>query len=262
MISTVNETSSRTCGNPKGPVLIFIHGLGLNKDLWQWQIPVFKSRFFLVTYDLWGHGNSLHPQEKPSLSLFSKQLRYLMDDKGFKKVTLIGFSLGGMIARRAVQDMPERVDRLIILNSPHERTPEAQAAIWERVEQARLEGSAATVEAALDRWFTETYRLAHPEKMGLIRSWILANKKSIYYKNYRVLADGIDEIISPNPPIECPTLVLTGDEDFGNGPEMANRIAADIKGSKVVILKRLRHMALIEDHNEVNRNLMDFLSTS
>ena len=36
----------------------------------------------------------------------------------------------------------------------------------------------------------------------------------------------------------------------------------DIKGSKVVILKRLRHMALIEDHNEVNRNLMDFLSTS
>ena len=260
MVRMVKGTSFRTCGNSKGPILIFIHGLGLNKDVWQWQIPAFEKQYFLVTYDLWGHGKSVDPPEEPSLSLFSRQLRYLMDNNGFKNVTLIGFSLGGMIARRAVQDMPERVDRLIILNSPHKRTAAAQAAILERVEQARLEGSAATVEAALGRWFTDTYRLAHPERMDLIRGWILANKKSLYYKNYRVLADGVDEIITPKPRIECPALVVTGDEDFGNGPEMTNRIAAEIKGSKIVILKGLRHMALIEDQDEVNRHIMEFLS--
>ena len=149
MVRMVNGTSFRSCGYSKGPILIFIHGLGLNKDVWQWQIPVFERQYFIVTYDLCGHGQSLDPKETPSLSLFSEQLRYLMDYNGFQTVTLIGFSLGGMIARRAAQDMPERVDRLIILNSPHKRTPEAQAAILKRVEQARLEGPAATVEAAL-----------------------------------------------------------------------------------------------------------------
>ncbi len=259
MIDMFKGTSFRDSGNSKGPILIFIHGLGLNKDVWQWQLPALERHYRLLTYDLWGHGESAHPEELPSLSLFSEQLRNLMDHNGFKKVTLIGFSLGGMIARRAAQDMPERLHRLVILNSPHERTTAAQAAIVARVEQARLEGPAATVEAALARWFTDTYRLANPEIMVLVRSWILANKKSFYYKNYRVLADGIDEIIGPKPPIACPTLVITGDEDFGNGPEMATRIADEIKGSEVVIMKGLRHMALIEGQDRINRHITEFL---
>ena len=35
---------------------------------------------------------------------------------------------------------------------------------------------------------------------------------------YRLLADGVEELIAPSDPIACPALVMTGDEDFGNSP--------------------------------------------
>jgi pimeloyl-ACP methyl ester carboxylesterase len=95
--------------------------------------------------------------------------------------------------------------------------------------------------------------------IDLVRSWVLANKTDVYYKIYGVLAEGIDEIVTPDPVISCPTLVVTGDQDFGNGPEMSNAIAAEIAGSKVCILKGLRHMALAENPSLVNNLIIDFL---
>ena len=98
-----------------------------------------------------------------------------------------------------------------------------------------------------------------PEKMDLVRRWVLANKKHMYYRNYKVLATGIDEIVAPNPPITCPTLVLTSDKDYGNGPEMSEAIAAEIPSARLVILQGLRHMALMENPEAVNQPIMVFL---
>lgn len=254
--------SFQDIGNREGPVLIFIHGLGLNQHVWQWQLPTMEKTFRLISYDLLGHGSSADPTEEPSLAVFVVQLCDLMDGLGIERATLVGFSLGGMIARRAAQDMPQRVERLILLNTAHKRTPEAQSALEMRVMQAELQGSKATVEAALSRWFTDTYRAQNPEKMDLVRRWVLSNKKHIYYRNYRVLAMGIDEIIAPDPPITCPTLVLTADEDYGNGPEMSEAIATEIRGARLVILQGLRHMALMENPEVVNQPILDFLQNN
>ncbi len=98
--------------------------------------------------------------------------------------------------------------------------------------------------------------------MDLVRGWVTANDPAIYHTIYRVLADGIDEITAPDPQISCPTLVMTGDEDYGNGPEMTRAIAADISGSVVCILRGLRHMALVEEPDAVNGPLMDLLNRS
>ena len=255
-------TSFRDTGNKEGRTLVFIHGLGLNKYVWQWQLPVLEKTFRLISYDLWGHGLSADPIEEPSLSVFVAQLNDLMDELGVGRATLVGFSLGGMIARRAAQDMPERVERLILLNTAHKRTPEAQSAIEARAMQAKSGGSKATVEAALLRWFTDRYRAHNPEKMDLVRRWVLANKKEIYHKNYMVLAKGVDEIVAPSRPITCSTLVLTADEDYGNGPEMSKAIAKEIEGARLVILRGLRHMALMEDPEAVNQSILDFLQNS
>ena len=194
--------------------------------------------------------------------VFVVQLRDLMDKLGVERATLVGFSLGGMIARRAAQDMPQRVEQLILLNTPHKRTQEAQSAIEMRVAQAELEGSSATVEAALLRWFTDGFRSQNPDKIELVRRWVLANKKHIYSRNYRVLAMGLDEIVAPDPPITCPTLVLTADEDYGNGPEMSQAIATEIQGARLVVLQGLRHMALMENPEAVNQPILDFLQNN
>ena len=52
---------------------------------------------------------------------------------------------------------------------------------------------------------------------------------------------------------------MTGDEDYGNGPEMTRAIAGEIAGAEVCILPGLRHMALAEDPDAVNRPLVAFL---
>ena len=251
-----------TLNVPKtAPVVVLIHGLGLNKDCWQWMIPDLTDSYRVLSYDLHGHGESNDPVTEPNLSLFSKQLKDLLDFCKIQKAVIIGFSLGGMVARRFAQDAPQKSQGMVILNSPHKRSNAAQAAILKRVDQARTMGPQSTVEAALERWFTDPFRKANPNLMNKIRQWVMANRKEVYHTIYKVLATGIDEIVKPNPALICPSLVITGDQDFGNGPEMAFAIAAEIPGAKALVLPALRHLALAESPKAVNKPIRDFLDS-
>ena len=163
-----------------------------------------------------------------------------------------------MIARRFVQDYPDRAVAMAVLHSPHTRSAAAQAAIMARVQAARLAGPAATVEAALERWLTEPYRVANPQQMDLVRGWVTANAPAIYHQIYQVLADGVAEIVAPEPALRLPTFVITGDEDFGNGPKMAAAIADEIASAQLLVLKCLQHMALAEDPAAIYQPLRAF----
>jgi (E)-2-((N-methylformamido)methylene)succinate hydrolase len=245
----------------EGPVVALVHGLGLNRHSWQWQIPALASTFRVVTYDLHGHGDSSVPPATPSLQLFSEQLRSLLDHLGISCAAVAGFSLGGMIARRFAMDHPDRLWALTVLHSAHTRDPSAQDAIQARVYQVQQEGPAATVDAALERWFTEPFRRSNPSMMELVRDWVLANRKEVYAPIYQVLVDGVTELVAPQSRITIPTLVMTADEDFGNSIAMSKAIAAEIPGSSLVILKGLRHMALAEAPELFNSKLKSFLSS-
>lgn len=252
-------TVYRRAGAEKGCPVVLIHGLGLCQDVWQWTRPALEDAYDVISYDLYGHGESSPPPRTPDLTLFSEQLNGLMRDLGLAQAVIVGFSLGGMICRRFALDHPAKARALVILNSPHRRTPEAQAAVLARVAQARAEGPGATVEAALERWFTDGFRRSHPEVMAQVRGWVLANDPDIYPSVYRVLACGLDEITGPDARLSLPALAITGDEDFGNGPEMTEAIAEDVEGGRALILPGLRHMALAEDPPAVNMPLRAFL---
>lgn len=247
-------------GDKRNPCIVLIHGLGLNRAVWGSQLSELSRNYHVITYDLFWHGEAASPQLTPSLTVFSEQLLALLDHCEVDRAAIVGFSLGGMIARRFAQDVPARAAALMILNSPHKRSDDAQAAILKRVELAEGEGPSATVEAALERWFTAPFRARNPAVMDQVRGWVMSNDPKTYPPVYRVLATGIEEIIEPDPPIYCPTLVLTGDEDYGNGPEMTLAIADEIESAETVILKGLRHMALMEDPNTVNTALLNFLN--
>jgi pimeloyl-ACP methyl ester carboxylesterase len=236
-----------------------VHGLGLNRHSWQWQRDALSKHYRLLAYDLYGHGESADPPETPSLTLFAKQLRDLLDHVGVDRAAVAGFSLGGMIARRFAIDCPGRLWALAILHSAHTRDAAAQKAVEARVEQVAKDGAESTVEAALARWFTDRFRADNPETMDLVRRWIMANRKDVYVSVYRVLAEGAAELVNPNPPISAPTLVMTGEEDFGNSPEMSRAIAAEIPDASLVILPGLRHMASAEAPELFNRELLSFL---
>tara|TARA_R110002110_G_scaffold159654_1_gene357610 strand:+ start:1558 stop:2358 length:801 start_codon:yes stop_codon:yes gene_type:complete len=246
-------------GPPDARVVVMIHGLGLNRACWQWTIPALRDRHRILAYDMYGHGGSVAPPDTPDLSMFSRQLSGLLDHCGIEAATIVGFSLGGMIARRFAQDTPDRARALVILNSPHRRSEAAQAHILDRVGLAREIGPEATVQAAIERWFTPAFQSANPDVIRLVKSWVTANRQEVYHRIYRVLAEGVEEVVAPQPAITCPALIITGDQDFGNGPEMTQAIAAEIPGAEARILPGLRHMALAENPDAVNRPLSEFL---
>ena len=242
-----------------GPTVVLIHGFGLNRAMWQWQLPALTPHFSVLTYDLLGHGESPPPAGTPSLAMFARQLLRLMDRCGIERAALVGFSLGGMIARRAALDHAERVSALAILNSPHDRSPAEREAVRKRVRQTEAQGPSANVEPALERWFSPAFRAEAPETIALVRTWIAGNDPALYPWIYRVLAEGDAELVQGLERIACSTLVMTGENDPGNTPAMARAMAGSIPGARLAILPGLRHMALAEAPAAVNAPLCAFL---
>ena len=251
------ETAWDRRGN--GPSVALIHGFGLNRAMWQWQLPALTPHFTVLTYDLLGHGESVAPEGRPDLAMFSGQLLRLMDRLGIERLAVVGFSLGGMIARRFALDHPDRLSALAILNSAHDRTSAEREAVRQRVRHTREHGPAANVDSALERWFTPAFRAANPELIALIRRWIASNDPVVFPRIYRVLAEDDAEIVEGIERIDCPTLVMTGEDDPGNTPAMSQAMAALIPGARLVILPGLRHMALAESPAAVSAPLCTFL---
>ncbi len=242
-----------------GPPVALVHGFGLNRAMWRWQLPALAPYFSVLTYDLLGHGESAPPEGPPDLAMFSGQLLRLMDRCGIERAAVVGFSLGGMIARRFVLDHPDRLSALAILHSAHDRTPAERDAVRERVRHARKHGPAANVDSALERWFSPAFRAAVPEPIALVRRWIEGNDPAVLARIYRVLAEGDAEIVQGLERVACPTLVMTGEDDPGNTPAMSAAMAGLIPGARLVVLPGLRHMALAESPAAVNEPLSAFL---
>ena len=78
--------------NEKNPI-VFIHGVGLTKEIWEPQINFFKD-YNTLTYDLLGHGKT--PLNKSQLDFedFSDQLFNLINELNFNKIHLVGFFIG------------------------------------------------------------------------------------------------------------------------------------------------------------------------
>ena len=251
-------TAYDLCGPENAPAVVLIHGLGLTRQTWADHLPAFTEHFRVLTYDLCGHGESALPTRIPNLAVLSDQLRDLIDHLDLPSAALIGFSLGGMINRRVAMNHPDRVWALVILNSPHERSPEAQRQVEERAAQSDA-GPAATIEATLDRWFTPGFRADRPDAVANIRAGVLANDPGNFARHRQVLAHGVLELIRPDPPITCPALVLTCENDTGSSPDMSRAIASEIPGAQVLIVPALQHLGLIEQPSLFATPITDFL---
>ena len=101
-------------GPANAPVIVLIHGLGLNRHVWDNYASQLAHRYRVLNYDLFGHGETAVVPGKPSLTLFSEQLISLLDELAIDQCSMIGFSLGGMINRRFAMDHPQRLRALAI----------------------------------------------------------------------------------------------------------------------------------------------------
>lgn len=261
MALTPEGTAYDLSGPENAPAVVLIHGLGLSRhSTWGVIAPLLARHFRVLCYDLPGHGQSAPHVGPLTLTSLSEQLVTLMDRLALPRAALVGFSLGGMINRRAALDQPARVSALAILNSPHERAPDLQARVAAQARDAASGGPAATIDAALERWFTPEFRTQSPEKVEVIRQTVLATDPASYAAHRLVLAEGVTELIRPAPPLALPALVITCQDDSGSTPAMAEAIAQEIADSQCHILPGLRHLGLIEAPQAFAGRLTQFLS--
>lgn len=260
-MKTPTGTAYETHGPDKetAPALILIHGLGLTRRTWDDFIPALAAHYHIILYDLCGHGESDLPDETPSLSVLAAQLNDLMRHLSIDRAHLIGFSLGGMINRRMAMDFPDRVASLIILNSPHERGEEEQALVEQRAKDTSEGGAAATIETTLARWFTKEFRSANPEKTDWVRQTVLANDAQNYADHRFVLANGVIELIRPEPALDFACLIMTCAHDTGSNVAMSEAIAEEIEGARLIIVPHLQHLGLLEAPSLFTTPILTFL---
>ena len=261
MPTTANGTAYSLSGPEDGPVVTLIHGLGMNHQMWRDFQAALANQYQVLSYDILGHGGSGRPDEPLSLRLFSEQLRKLLDDLRIERCAVVGFSLGGMINRRFAMDHPERTRALVILNSPHERTAEAQQLVEQRARDTALGGPAAALDASIERWFTPQFLASDDSVIDEVRTWILGNDPQTFTEARQVLASGVTELVRPPQPIGTPTLVMTCANDSGSSPDMAYAISSEIAGSQTVIIPDLQHMGLSEQPEMFVSGIFEFLQT-
>lgn len=252
-----NGTSYLATG--QGQPVVLIHGVGLNKEMWGGQIVGLAPHFRVIAYDMLGHGDSPRPAPGTTLESYAGQLCELLDHLNLQCANIIGFSMGGLVARAFALHHPARLDSLVILNSVFNRSAEQRAGVIERTRQAAEHGPNANAEAALSRWFSREYQAANPAQMAAIRQTLAGNDPQGYLTTYELFATQDMYRVEDLHNIQAPTLVATGELDLGSTPQMARQLASHIPGAQVTILAEQRHMMPVESPRLVNQTLLSFL---
>ena len=241
--------------NQKNPI-VFIHGVGLTKEIWDPQINYFKD-YNTMTYDLLGHGKT--PLKKTTVSFkdFSEQLFKLINELNFKKFHLIGFSLGALIARNFAAEHGNRLNSLIIHGSIYKRTEEQKRVVKNRFEVAKMD-KPASKQTALRRWLSEEFTKKNPEIYKKIYSILEKNKRLDFLKCYDIFCNYVDDD-NMLKKIDVNTLITTGENDVGSTPEMSKNLSKMIKGSNFIEIKKGKHLCSIECADDVNITFKKFI---
>ena len=201
--------------NEKNPI-VFIHGVGLTKEIWEPQINFFKD-YNTLTYDLLGHGQTQLKKPQVSFEDFSAQLLNLIDGLKFDKIHLVGFSLGALIARHFASQNNDRLSSLIIHGSIYKRTEDQRRVVQNRFEVAKTH-KAASKQAAIRRWLSEDFIKKNPDVFQKMNSILEKNNRENFLKCYEIFVNYIDddEMLKK---ISVNTLITTGESDIGSTPE-------------------------------------------
>ena len=238
------------------PPIVFIHGVGLTKEIWHPQIDFFKNHNIL-TYDLIGHGNT--PLEKTQLNFedFTKQLLNLIDELNINKIHLVGFSLGSLIARHFASEHSDRLNSLVLHGSIYKRSMEQKRVVENRYELIKNSRSASK-KSSLRRWFSEEFIKNNKEIYEKIYSMLEDNDLNNLLKVYKLFVNYEDEDQMFGK-INTNTLVTTGQYDLGSTTEMAKNLTEQIKGAKYTEIKNGKHLCSIECAENFNKTLELFI---
>ncbi|QCG90119.1 alpha/beta fold hydrolase [Azospirillum sp. TSH100] len=249
-------------GEGRGAPLVFIHGVGLCKEVWEPQIAAFAGTRRVIVYDMLGHGASGLEAVDGGLDAFVAQLARLLDDLGIDAADIVGHSMGALVALGFAVAHPERVRRLVALNAVYDRTDEQRTAVLARAAEIDRVGPHSAADRALGRWFGDAPAPDLVPKVEMVRDWLENADPVGYARAYRIFASGDRAHVGRLATLTMPVLYLTGDLDLNSSPAMSRRMAMETPNGHALSLSDERHMMALVSPDRVNAVLRDFLDAA
>jgi 3-oxoadipate enol-lactonase len=234
-----------------GVPIVFLHGVGSDKTVWAPQLAHFGQGRLAAAFDYPGYGDSEPAADGTNRDDYAAAIFAGMDSLGIDKAHVCGLSLGGVVAIAMHALGAERCASLILADT-FAVHPDGRA-IYERSLAASAD-LRALAEARVDVLLAQP---ADPQ----VRSEVVETMARIDAQAYRIaaeavwLADQRDRAAA----IRVPTLVICGAEDKVTPPALSRELAGLIPGARYAEIANAGHLTNLEQPDEFNRLVEEFI---
>lgn len=247
-------------GDPKDLPVVLIHGFPFSHEMWDPQIAALKGRHRVVAYDARGHGKSAAGDGLYALEFFVDDLLGLLDLLKIRQAVLCGLSMGGYVALRAAERAPERVKALVLCDTRSEAdSNQGKLARAGAVKAVKKDGVAAFAESMAKSLFSPKTLAAGKPCVERIKDIMKASPPLGVCGTLLALA-GRTDATAFLPQIKVPTLILVGEDDALTPPALSQAMHQAIAGSELHLVPGAGHLSSVENPDEFNKRLLDFLS--
>jgi len=225
----------------KGPVIIFVSGLGGTAAYWKPQVASFANDFTVVTYDQRGSGMSDHPSGPYSIETLVDDLQALIAALRLVRPVLIGHSTGGAIGQILAARQPDLLAGMVLYASWAKSDLHFNWCF--RMRRALLVGS--SLEEYVHGSALFLYPPEHVRKHAEILSPALLSSAAKFPER-EVILSRIDAIMAHDataslPLIKAPTLVICAEDDILTPPYQSRLLASAIPGAELKIVPQGGH---------------------
>jgi 3-oxoadipate enol-lactonase len=244
----------------EGVPVVFLHGGFGDRRMWNDQFAEFAKYYYVVRYDQRGFGKS----QKPTAAYSPvSDLEMLLDHLKIDKAHLVGNSMGGYLAIDFARQKPSRVRSITVvaagpsgLEPPKEDT-DRMIAVFKIAKDEGL--NKATAMWIQNPMVAVTSKL--PKTAPLLKTMIEDNA-SIFEMRFWPFEQTNPPAVKRLNEIKVSSLIIIGDKDTPAVHAAAEAAATGIAGAKQVTMKDADHLPQMDNPDEFNRILKDFLSTA
>lgn len=244
------------CSGTAGPALIFVHGVGSTAAIWDAQLTAFGSDYRCAAVELRGNG-ALQPDPVPASITragFAQDVLAVAGAIGMERFTLVGCSLGGVVALELWRLAPERLDAMSLVGS-FAHYPNGQP---------YADGVKAAVREAGDM---RRFARARAAKLGLPPARLHETIEQMACKSVASYSAATEATWTGDyrpllPSVSVPVQVLYGVNDAIAPRDLSEEIARGIPGATLAAVEDAGHVANADNPERFNALLRDFLHSS
>lgn len=250
------ELNYRDSGTSKDVVLL-LHAFPLHSGMWSRLSAALEKRHRVIAPDYRGLGKSGLPPEASTMELIAQDVRALMQHLRVERAAVAGLSMGGYVAFELYRQAPGLFRGLALCDTRAGADTEEGKAGREKFARTALEKGLSWV---ADEMIPKLLRpQPDPAAVKEVRGLVAGGTPAGVAAAQRGMARRSDS--TPTlATITCPTLVVVGEEDTLTPPAEAERMAAGVKGAKLVKIPNAGHLPCIENPDAFNRALSEFFA--